>query len=662
MYKLCLVFSMLLLTAVTAFSATEAEIKTLETKAREGDVAAIIKLGDAYCEEGEKFYRRAADRGHAPAQYILGRLYYNEGDMVLDGVRYGAVTANNVLAKDYYGKAAAQGHAEAQKALALMLVKRAPYVPTPNELTEAAKWHALAVEQGHTKASFDEWLGLGAAAETPVSAGDSGVNDGVVVKTIVLPPNVNELKVKARNNNPEALYNLAGYYVEEGLKMYLKAAAYNNAAGQRKLAVLYAGGGLIAYDGKKALLWFEKAAENGDMIAQRAVGYYSVLDKNNVNAVKWYALAAKQGDVEAQYQLARLYMEDARLKDDDLAFKWLWSAANQGYVKAQYGLGEYYAAGGNYDESSKWFVKVASSNDPYYLYKIGEKYFEGRDGLKQDYQKSYQMFMQVAKITGGLGSETFIYADYYYLVGLSYYKGLGTGAYYSEALRWLTRAADMGGAQAAYHIGQIYRNGQGVRRSLETAVNWFEKAHELGDTEAAYALGQIYAVGEGVSKDDVKAVKWLAVAARQGNFEAMRWFMQNPTKPDLATILDLKAFFANRQDMPEQMVMSNQLLPDAAGAGNLEAALYLFSLAGRGDVNARYAIAKMYYEGNGLAQSQRLAWVWAHLALDKKAQGAEHVKLGNELKAFMAKMESGLSELERDAAVEEWRALGERLN
>ena len=60
-------------------------------------------------EEAERYYRLAADQGHAKSQHYLGVMHYNgEG-----------VTQSFEEAARYYRLAADQGHAEAQKNVSL---------------------------------------------------------------------------------------------------------------------------------------------------------------------------------------------------------------------------------------------------------------------------------------------------------------------------------------------------------------------------------------------------------------------------------------------------------------------------------------------------------------------------------------------------------------
>jgi hypothetical protein len=69
--------------------------------------------------------------------------------------------------------------------------------------------------------------------------------------------------------------------------------------------------------------------------------------------------------------------------------------------------------------------------------------------------------------------------------------------------------------------GRCYKNGDGVEKSAETAVKWYTKAAELGDSDAMFNLGVCYENGRGVEKSAETAVKWYTKAAELGHSTAM---------------------------------------------------------------------------------------------------------------------------------------------
>ena len=86
-----------------------------------------------------RWYKLAADQGHAKAQYNLGVMY----DMGL------GVSRNYKVAVRWYKLAADQGHAMAQFAMGSMY-EFGDGVPT--NYKEAARWYKLAADQGYAKA------------------------------------------------------------------------------------------------------------------------------------------------------------------------------------------------------------------------------------------------------------------------------------------------------------------------------------------------------------------------------------------------------------------------------------------------------------------------------------------------------------------------------
>ena len=67
----------------------------------------------------------------------------------------------------------------------------------------------------------------------------------------------------------------------------------------------------------------------------------------------------------------------------------------------------------------------------------------------------------------------------------------------AEAIRWGTRAADLGSATAAYNVGIIHRD----RQDLEAAWGWYAKAAAMGDADALLQMALCLIFGIGVAQD-----------------------------------------------------------------------------------------------------------------------------------------------------------------
>lgn len=147
------------------FSKLEATIETLapdtirawEQKAREGDAFAQNVVGMAYkCGLGVKqnhaasikWFRMAAERGEADAQFNLARAYASEVDGGYKKAR--AAPANDADALTWYQRSADQGHIPAQVKLAGLYAKGAENVT--RDQVQAYKWLSLAAAAGEATA------------------------------------------------------------------------------------------------------------------------------------------------------------------------------------------------------------------------------------------------------------------------------------------------------------------------------------------------------------------------------------------------------------------------------------------------------------------------------------------------------------------------------
>ena len=87
------------------------------------------------------------------------------------------------------------------------------------------------------------------------------------------------------------------------------------------------------------------------------------------------------------------------------------------------------------------------------------------------------------------------------------------------ALRYFQKAANLGDAEGAFMVGLSYYDGMGTRRNYKRAVDYFQRALEMGETRALPYLGSCYYYGEGVRADLQKAEElWQRGVALQDAF------------------------------------------------------------------------------------------------------------------------------------------------
>lgn len=152
---------------------------------------------------------------------------------------------------------------------------------------------------------------------------------------------------------------------QKAVKQLSIAADQGHALAIWKLGRMYAEGDGVKQNHLKAFRYFSKlASDNADVSpysqqarfvsnAFVAVGSYfqagipnTEIKPNIERAREMYSYAASYfGDPDAQYRLARLYLEDKRLKDVRQGARWLSLAANKGQHQAQALLGHMLFAG-----------------------------------------------------------------------------------------------------------------------------------------------------------------------------------------------------------------------------------------------------------------------------------------------------------------------------
>lgn len=264
-----------------------------------------------------------------------------------------AKTGNPKQAILCYQKAADEGHAEAQ----YQLTKYYRYKAwNTGEKKDALK------NEYETKA--EEWCRKAAAQGHGVAQGDCYYYGYGVLKDFNEAAKL--FHKNADKGNAEAQYMLGECYssgkgvsqdFKEGVKWYRRAAEQGNPDAQYMLGVCYSSGQTIAKDEGETVKWYQKAAEQGHVYAQfELANFYEFgkgLYKMPTVALQWYRRAAEQDHIVAQNTLGHIYRfgRDGVPKDLKEAMGWYRKAAEQGLSSAQNALSESWCI--NLEEDSK---------------------------------------------------------------------------------------------------------------------------------------------------------------------------------------------------------------------------------------------------------------------------------------------------------------------
>lgn len=102
-------------------------------------------------------------------------------------------------------------------------------------------------------------------------------------------------------------------------------------------------------------------------------------------------------------------------------------------------------------------------------------------------------------------------------VAEAYETDRGLGSNWGAAYRWYLRAAEQGQAHGWYRAGMMarYFTGEEFYDPVK-GREYVTKAAELGNAEAQYRLGEWYRLGVDMEIDQEQAAKWHKMAAAQG--------------------------------------------------------------------------------------------------------------------------------------------------
>lgn len=122
-----------------------------------------------------------------------------------------------------------------------------------------------------------------------------------------------------------------------------------------------------------------------------------------------------------------------------------------------------------------------------------------RDGVKaynqKDFPRALSLWLPLAEQDNALVQT---------LVGSMYAYGEGTERNDVQAVKWFTRAAIHGSAQAQYNLGIMYEQGFGVEKDLDEARRWLLAAAEQGREEARKRLNTLSASSAGAIIKDTQ--------------------------------------------------------------------------------------------------------------------------------------------------------------
>ncbi|MBZ9993114.1 tetratricopeptide repeat protein [Mesorhizobium sp. BH1-1-4] len=391
-------------------------------------------------------------------------------------------------------------------------------------------------------------------------------------------------------------------------------------------------------------------------------------------AFRLMATAARAGIPEAQYRVARCYLEGSGVPPSRLeGARWLRRAADGGNADAQALLAALYTTG--LAENEDTAAPVSS-----------ESMFNSQPSQKPDFETALPLAQKAAEAGSATGQAILGYilskgpktirdldtAHFWYeksaaagcpegclglAVSLIRRKQPEHRTRIAEALR---RAADAGLPTAIYLLAALTERGMGVPVDLESAAELYQLAAEKGLASAQFRLGLSLIEGTLSRQDPAAGEAWLRRAALAGNrdacyqlaelymkrpqpdyVESAAWYRRAAEAGHQVAARSLASLYLSGNGVALDVDEGKRWLRVAANGGNRESQVDLANLvlegggdrtddvdaaewfganASSGDAIAAFNLGLCFSEGIGVRKDQEQAAMWMRRAAEGMAQ------------------------------------------
>ncbi len=372
--------------------------------------------------------------------------------------------------------------------------------------------------------------------------------------TIAPNANIDNFKIEVTSNGDNYFYGINGVQqdYEKAFKQYKKMAKRDDDIAQYKLALCYdkgygteknmdeariyykkasdAGHGDATYelasittDSELRLEYYQKAAQQGNIMSMKIVGDYFIHQKNYPSALEYYSMAIK--DVISQKETSISHIQGDCLAAIGEIYYFGWGTKRD-LDMAQ----EYYTRAATIDNA---LANERLIDYTYYGYKgIPDKplaikhYKELGDSLSDegalkvalfeynnmDYSEANRYFTKIMNSEIALPDDI---GEIFYMMGDKVYREDVPAAFY-----YYSTSEKMGVVKTKQmvRLGYMYMNGKGTAVNYDLSKQAFEKASVLNDPEGTSMLGYMYEKGRGVSAVDIDMAKELYTKAGKSGY------------------------------------------------------------------------------------------------------------------------------------------------
>lgn len=449
--------------------------------------------GERAVGQAHDLYIVAAAAGIAGAEYGLGELYRSgEG-----------CEADSETALVWYKRAAGRGHVPAQLMVAQQLITHG----TPEDAEQARFWLGPGSEQGAPHADF-----LLAVIDLAPATPDRDVERGKThLRRAAAKGHLHAMKQLAQIYD-EGLCDEARDQTEAA-GWYKKAAEAGDAESQFAIGRMYARGEGVPQVSTSAARWFARSAEGGHVLAtfncaillERGEG----VSTDPAAARGLFIKAAERGLAAAQFKLGSDLLNENPAQLNGVA--WLEKAASQHHVGALALLGLLYGRGEHVAKDvavAITYLERAAALGHIASHLRLAAFLRMQGAPVEEVIKSL-----VAAADGGSSDAELALAQ-------MYFDGDGVDVDLPVGLTWLEKAASHGHPQALFDLGVRYCRGDGVSQDVTLGEKFYGEAGNAGHIVGKFNYALMVLSRSGADEDRETARRSLRDAALSGLTEA----------------------------------------------------------------------------------------------------------------------------------------------
>jgi len=268
-------------------------------------------------------------------------------------------------------------------------------------------------------------------------------------------------------------------------------------------------------------------------------------------------------------------------------------------------------------------------NDPSAQYLVGRNYLKGKS-VEKNIKEAIRWFEMAAK-------QNHVRAQYQ--LGILYLYGKEIKTNLNYAYFFLSKAAEKNHLDSQYELANYYLKGDANKRQYAKAAEWYRKAAERGHVRAQYELGRLLYEGHGVKQDQVEALKLLTEASESGLLDATNFLHNlgpesrpktdskklaaNGAAPHIESDLNFTVGNTTDNSLDHYQLGIAYLTGDGKPKNVYEASQQFEIAAKAGHGKAQYQLAKLYEQGIGVKQSDKLHLEWLEKAAKAGVVSAE---------------------------------------